>query len=120
MTAAQLEKALGDQMFPVATAELHPVTLPGRQLIKTIDGLEGVMFVIGSDDYSVQWAMANKEELAKWGATGILVECPDAYTYSDIKAQLAPLPLFALDGAFLTQIDVPGYPVMITSEGFFQ
>lgn len=120
MSPGALQQELSSRVFPVKTTGLRAVTLPGRHLSKPIEGMEGAMFVISDDAANIEWAVANKAEFGEWGAVGVLVNCKDEATYREIKARLSPLNILPLNGDFLVQIGTPGYPVMVTSEGFFQ
>lgn len=113
---AQLPK-----IFPVEPKIIRPITLPGSKMLKDLPTLPQPMFVIGDDDYSLQWFEANREILVQYGAVGMLTHVDSRETWEQLQRLVAPLQLYPLNADMLAQeFGVPGYPILVTKAGFFQ
>lgn len=109
------------QIFPVVPKIIRPITLPGSKMLKDLPTLPQPMFVIGDDDYSLQWFEANREILMQYGAVGMLTHVDSRETWEQLQRLVAPLQLYPLNADMLAQeFGVPGYPIMVTRAGFFQ
>lgn len=109
------------QIFPVEPKIIRPITLPGSKMLKDLPTLPQPMFVIGDDDYSLQWFEANREILMQYGAVGMLTHVDSRETWEQLQRLVAPLQLYPLNADMLAQeFGVPGYPIMVTRAGFFQ
>jgi integrating conjugative element protein (TIGR03765 family) len=109
------------QVFPISPQLIKSNPLPGTQIIKKIPDLPQPLFVIGNDDYSLRWFKANKHELMRYGAMGILTTAKNQTEWEFMQELVAPLKLFPMNADVLVdQLGLPGYPVLITKGGFFQ
>lgn len=116
-----VEGEIMEMMFPVEPELIKRVVLPGTQVLKPLPSLPRPMFIIGNDSFSLQWLEANKYELERFQAAGVLTRVKDKAEFEAIKKLAAPLPLMPMPAdALAAEMGVPGYPIMITGQGYFQ
>lgn len=124
--AGRLGAAALSNLLPIRSPELVPGTLsPDAVSDNTRSRLDRVnappFFLIGSDDFSLHWLQANRAELQRQGAVGMLIE---AETEADLRrvddvAQGLPITLGSASDIALA-LGIRHYPVLITGQGVRQ
>lgn len=116
-----IDKEIRDSMFPVEPEVIKRIVLPGTQLLKEFPALPRPLFVIGNDSFSLNWLRTNKQELERFQAAGVLTKVANQQEFEAIQREAAPLLLMPMPAdALAAEMGVPGYPIMITGQGFFQ
>ncbi len=88
---------------------------------RAIPNIQENIFVIGSDEYSLMWAVNNKEELLKRNPIGIVTKVVSLEQLKEIHQLLKPLRLMPINADFISEhFDVWTYPVLITKKGEFR
>lgn len=106
--------------FPV-TPEAIKLSRTAVTEMRDIPQLQENMFVLGNDDYSLKWAIENKEELLKFNAVGLLTKVKSRKELMEIYELLKPLRLMPIDASFVSDnFDVWVYPALITQKGVFR
>ena len=114
------EDMLGN-MFPVTPEFIKRIVLPGTTITKDIPALPRPLFIIGNDKFSMQWFNANRAELERFQAAGIMTKVDSRQEFEAMQQAVSPLPLMPMSAdALAAEVGVPGYPIMITARGFFQ
>ncbi len=124
--AGRLGAAALSNLLPIRSPELVPGTLsPDALSDNTRRRLAQVnappFFLIGSDDFSLHWLQANRAELQRQGAVGMLIEAEteaDLRRVADVAQGLAITPGSASDIALA--LGIRHYPVLITAQGVRQ
>lgn len=125
ITAAANRKNIDDDVvkniFPVTPELIKKIILPGTTMIKDMPGLPRPLFIIGNDKFSMQWFNANRAELERFQAAGIITKVDNEKEFRELQKAVSPLPLMPMSAdALADELGVPGYPIMITGRGFFQ
>lgn len=108
-------------IFPVTPEFIKRIVLPGTTITKDMPELPRPLFIIGNDKFSMQWLNANKAELERFQAAGIITKVDSQQEFEAIQEAVSPLPLMPMSAdALAEEMGVPGYPIMITGRGFFQ
>ena len=116
-----VNKHVMNMMFPVMPETIKQVTLPGTRIIKSFPALPQPLFIIGDDTFSLQWLQSNKAELERFHAAGIVTKVASKQEFEEIQRLAHPLLLMPMPAdALATEMGIPGYPIMITGQGFFQ
>lgn len=88
---------------------------------RDIPNIQENIFVIGSDQHSLMWAVNNKEELLKRNPIGLVTKVVDLKQLKEINELLQPLRLMPINADFISEhFDVWTYPVLITKQGEFR
>ncbi len=107
--------------FPYKTEVIKLSQVMRANVLRDIPNLEHNMFIIGNDTYSIDWLIENKEELYRFGATGILTACGSKEEFKRIATLANPLSLMPVSADFISkEFDVKHYPVLITNQGEFR
>jgi integrating conjugative element protein (TIGR03765 family) len=107
--------------FPVKAEVITLSSLGRKQILRDIPNLEHNMFVVGDDEYSMEWLSTNKEELLRFGAVGILTQVSSSEKFKEILEFAKPLSLMPVSADFITEnFGVTNYPVLITQQGEFR
>jgi integrating conjugative element protein (TIGR03765 family) len=89
--------------------------------MRDIPQIQENMFVIGNDEFSLEWAVKNKSELLKFKAIGLLTKVKSRKELMDIYELLKPLRLMPISADFVSDnFDVWVYPALITQKGIFR
>ena len=105
-------------MLPVATPELTPGDVADRPLQLT--GI-GALFLVGEDEVSRAWLLANAEQLKSRHAAGLVVNVSSLTALQALR-ELAPgIPMAPASGSELARrLQLSHYPVLITDSGLTQ
>lgn len=107
--------------FPVAPKVITISTVMERAILRDIPNVQENMFVIGNDEYSLNWAKDNKQELLRFNAVGVLTAVKDEAQLRKIHELLKPLKLMPISADFISKhFDIWTYPVLITPKGEFR
>lgn len=105
-------------MLPVSTPEMTPGAVVSRQL--NLPGMPPV-FIVGNDDQSRSWIQKRSAELAKLGATGLVVNISNESELESLKLLAPSLALAPVQGGDLARrLQLAHYPVLITADGLAQ
>ena len=106
--------------FPVVP-EVIKLSTFGVSKEREIPNIQENIFVIGSDQYSLMWAVNNKEELLKRNPIGVVTKVVSLKQLKEINELLKPLRLMPINADFISEhFDVWTYPVLITKQGEFR
>ncbi|PSV27638.1 PFL_4695 family integrating conjugative element protein [Photobacterium sp. GB-72] len=109
-----------NDLFPI-TSNLKPQKFVSRHMQEKLELGHKNFFIIGDDEFSLKWAVSNHQELLRLGSVGLITNTESFMRYKFIQKLLKPLPIKMVGAtAVITEYNVPGYPVLITSEGYFQ
>lgn len=104
--------------FPIRTANMRPgvVTTTGR--LATKPWLLRPMFFAGSDSVSREWLTRNAKQLAKAGASGIVVNVDTLQEFRALQALAPGVPMAPSSAEDVAdQLNIHVYPVLITADG---
>ena len=109
------------KLFPIIPTQLQARKLVSKYQQVQIDYLKSPIFIIGADEYSLSWFRVNKKELQRVGAIGVLAQANTLEDYLAIQEICRPLEVLpsGID-AIAEQFNIPAYPILITSNGFYQ
>lgn len=109
-----------NDLFPL-TSNIKAQKFVSRFMPKELKLGHKNFFVIGDDEFSLKWAVSNHKELLRLGSVGLVTNTDSFLRYQFIQQLLKPLPIKLVGAnAVITEYNIPGYPVLITSEGFYQ
>jgi integrating conjugative element protein (TIGR03765 family) len=98
--------------YHISSKELTPGSVEKRTI--NLPDLPKPIFIIGDDDFSMQWLDKYADALRKAGAIGFIVQLKDFDTYKSIKDKYR-LNLFPKNGdALAKKFQVKHYPVLIS------
>lgn len=107
--------------FPVAPEIITVSSVVKKVNLRDIPHIQENMFIVGNDNYSLQWAIDNKDELIRFNAIGVLTKVESIDEFKKIKRLLKPLRLMPVSADFISSnFDVWTYPVLITAKGEFR
>lgn len=114
-------KDILDRLFPITTTLIQPLRLVSKYQPADISYLKSPIFIIGADQYSVDWLRVNKNELIRLGSIGVVAAADSLATFHQLQQLSAPLEILPTGAdAIAEQFKVPGYPVLLTENGFYQ
>ncbi|WP_422452163.1 PFL_4695 family integrating conjugative element protein [Endozoicomonas sp. ALC066] len=106
--------------LPVSTPEMSVGRLPEKFIQKKTPGMAYPFVIVGADQASVDWLAANKGQLAKVGAIGLVV---NVETESQLEALegVSGIQMSPVNGSDFVRIwGIRNYPALITQEGIYQ
>lgn len=113
-------------MLPVVTESLSATLIDTAQLHQISQQLNlpdfiTPFFVIGDDRLSMQWLQARLPYLVDMGAVGLIVNVTEVSALESLRAIAPGLEMRPTHGDTLKeQFLLPGYPVLISSQGIEQ
>lgn len=113
-------------MLPVITTSLSATLIDPAQLHQisqqlNLPGFITPFFVLGDDRLSMQWLQARLPYLVDMGAVGLIVNVTEVSALERLRAIAPGLEMRPTPGDTLReQFWLPGYPVLITSQGIEQ
>ncbi|WP_437884518.1 integrating conjugative element protein [Pseudomonas sp. LRF_L74] len=113
---ADVQQALihEDAMLPVKSQVLSPGKLQARKL--TIPGLPP-FFLVGADEFSIQWLRARAADLRSINAAGLAVEVHTPADLARIRATAPGLMILPVNGDDIARrLQIEHYPVLITGQ----
>ncbi|MGH1477204.1 MAG: PFL_4695 family integrating conjugative element protein [Geminicoccales bacterium] len=106
--------------LPVRT----PSMTPGKVQRRSMPTLGGKMvgasplFIIGADQWSLQWVQQHRENLLQMGAAGMVVAAEKDQELEILRRAASGLPLFAASGEALAKLTgLRHYPALIAPPG---
>jgi integrating conjugative element protein (TIGR03765 family) len=116
----EIKAAVEKGYFPYSSSEIKLSTLYKKNIRRDIPQLEHNIFVIGNDKYSLDWLKQNKDELMRFGASGIMTKATSRKEFIKFSKIARPLSIIPLEADFIkSKFGVTHYPVLITNKGEF-
>jgi len=110
---AQKPKAIPFDNFPVKTREMTPGIVKATKLNLTM--LPQPIFVIGSDDMSINWFKRYQKRLKAINALGILVQVNNKTDYEQVQQIANGLTILPMSGDVIAhQLKIYHYPLLIS------
>lgn len=107
-----------EAMFPVTSVLLTPGYVASSAI--QAPNLPPI-FMIGHDDYSIQWLMKQQDRLRDIGALGLVVNVQTLQEFNALQSLVPDLPLSPVSGDDIAQrLNLQHYPVLITSISIMQ
>jgi integrating conjugative element protein (TIGR03765 family) len=104
--------------FPVQTTSMRPGRLSAPVRLRTPGGLPAPMFIVGDDALSHQWLAANRQRLARMGASGVVANVTSLEALQALRRVAPGLPLAPAPLDSLAQdLGLGVYPVLIKADG---
>lgn len=114
------------RLLPVRSSGLQPgalvdtVPAPGV-LARLVQGNPRPFFLVGSDQFSLRWLVANAKTLREIGAVGLLVQVESVEDVRRVGEAAQGLFITPGSGSDLARaLGIRRYPVLITQDGFMQ
>jgi len=103
------------KLYPVVTKNMTPGIIKPRKVDLPL--LSQPIFLVGDDSLSKTWLLANKPELVKLKAVGLLVKAINAADYEEMQDMAKPLQLLPVSGTPIAKnLNLKHYPVLITNK----
>jgi integrating conjugative element protein (TIGR03765 family) len=104
--------------FPVRTPSMRPGALQQNQALKLQSWLPTPVFLVGTDDYSKQWMVRNRDFLARQKAAGIVIDADNLAAFRSIQQVGQGLPMAPSSAEDLARrLRLSVYPVLIRADG---
>ncbi|CCE23781.1 PFL_4695 family integrating conjugative element protein [Methylotuvimicrobium alcaliphilum] len=99
--------------LPVSSQALTPGPVQARVIDRP--GLDRPVFIIGYDEFSLDWLRHNLEQLKRHRATGIVVNVENPYQLRRLRQTADGLEVNPVPGDFIAkQLELKHYPVLIS------
>jgi len=104
--------------FPVKTTSMRPGRLSAPVRLRWPGALPVPMFIVGDDALSHQWLAANRQRLARLGASGVVANVTSIEALQALRRVAPGLPLApaSLD-ALAQDLGLSVYPVLMKADG---
>lgn len=120
-TPQQIRKDAIDVLFPVRSSRLHlEIKDQAHRFTPHKNKLPSVVLV-GSDDYSLEWLDLNADRIKQIGAVIMLVDANNAKDYEKVLSFASGNEVYPMSGNLVnTNCGIDFYPVLVTSNGYYQ
>lgn len=112
--------SLGSYGLPVETPSMRPGKVPSRSLTMLQGKMAGArpLFLIGADQWSLQWLQQNRKRLAELQAVGMVVSVRTESDLMILRQAAGALSLMPASGeALARRLGLRHYPVLIAPPG---
>jgi integrating conjugative element protein (TIGR03765 family) len=96
---------------------------PGKVAARKIKkpALINPLFIVGADKYSLKWLKANRKQLKKIGAVGLVVNIKSQNQLKQLQSVGGDVQMIAMSANMIAQqLKLKRYPVLITKTGIEQ
>jgi len=105
--------------LPITTPSMQPGKITVTP--KALRYLQRPLFLVGADQVSKDWLAEKREQLARIGAVGLLVEAKDRQEVEAVLKIAEGLRLVPASAeGFATRLGLTHYPILLSKEGWEQ